>query len=87
MFSFSFEKIEIHGFGYCRKKRVRFPKGKKVKPGDEATVKRSVIDDEFEPSPNPRSAATTRAKRRDQITMELFNEDSSTAEVAYEVGF
>ncbi|PON81887.1 CD2-binding protein-like protein [Trema orientale] len=71
------------------KKRVRFPKGKKVKAGDEAKVKRVVIEeDDDDPSlftgTDPRSAAKERATRRTQMTTELFSEDNSRAEVAYE---
>ncbi|XP_030539139.1 SUPPRESSOR OF ABI3-5 [Rhodamnia argentea] len=74
-------------------KRVRFPKGKKVKPGDEAAIRRPVVEDEEGPSDldDPRLAAKARATRRSQITAELFSEDSrgiandiSAAEVAYE---
>lgn len=78
-----------------RQKRVRFPKGKKVKPGDEAAVRRPVVEDEGPSDLNdPRLAAKERANRRSQFTAELFSEDSrgiasdiSSAEVAYEVGF
>ncbi|KAF4365971.1 hypothetical protein CsatB_015268 [Cannabis sativa] len=76
------------------KKRVRFPKGKKVKEGDEAAVKKLVID-EVQPQPapltDPRQAATERSKRRSQMTTELLSEDNrgiindiSIAEVTYE---
>lgn len=80
----------------CRAKRVRFPKGKKVKPGDEVFGKEKVEEEEEEEDENdlmnPRNAAKERAKRRNQITAELFSEDSrgiindlSAAEVTYEV--
>ncbi|XP_039157883.1 CD2 antigen cytoplasmic tail-binding protein 2 isoform X1 [Eucalyptus grandis] len=73
-------------------KRVRFPKGKKVKPGDEAAVKRPVVEDKGpSDAKDARLAAKERASRRSQITAELFSEDSrggandiSSAEVAYE---
>ncbi|KAK3414160.1 hypothetical protein EUGRSUZ_I02666 [Eucalyptus grandis] len=73
-------------------KRVRFPKGKKVKPGDEAAVKRPVVEDKApSDAKDARLAAKERASRRSQITAELFSEDSrggandiSSAEVAYE---
>lgn len=77
-----------------RQKRVRFPKGKKVKPGDEAAVRLPVVEEEV-PSDarDARLAAKERASRRNQITAELLGEDSrgiandiSSAEVAYEVG-
>ncbi|XP_021282775.1 protein LIN1 isoform X3 [Herrania umbratica] len=71
-------------------KRVRFPKGKKVKPGEEA-VNRVDVEDGSGDLKDPRLAAKDRAKRRSQITTELFTEDGrgtlndvSTAEVAYE---
>nr|XP_023910797.1 SUPPRESSOR OF ABI3-5-like [Quercus suber] len=62
-------------------KRVRFPKGKKVKPAaaEEAVV---VVDrgpaEEDDPIDlmNPRAAAKERAKRRTQFTAELFTEES-----------
>ncbi|KAF8044150.1 hypothetical protein BT93_A2205 [Corymbia citriodora subsp. variegata] len=74
-------------------KRVRFPKGKKVKPGDEAAVRRPVVEEKEGPSDlkDARLAAKERAHRRSQFTAELFSEDSrgiandiSSAEVAYE---
>ncbi|XVE49560.1 hypothetical protein DITRI_Ditri01bG0091800 [Diplodiscus trichospermus] len=71
-------------------KRVRFPKGKKVKSGEEA-VNRVDIEDGSGELKDPRLAAKERAKRRNQITTELFTEDGrgmlndvSAAEVAYE---
>lgn len=69
-------------------KRVRFPKGKKVKQGD------NTIDGcEDKPSgwTDPRTAAKERSARRSQITAELLDEenegdiaDISRAEVEYE---
>lgn len=73
---------------------MRFPKGKKVKPGDEAATRTSVFPEEEGSGDfaNPRAAATERAVRRNQMTAELFCEDNrgiakdiSVAEVAYEV--
>ncbi|EXB55299.1 hypothetical protein L484_017210 [Morus notabilis] len=71
-------------------KKVRFPKGKKVRLGHEP-VERGRDESEAAPVTDPRVAAKERAKRRSQITTELFGEDSrgivkdiSTAEVAYE---
>ncbi|KAJ4832388.1 hypothetical protein Tsubulata_009526 [Turnera subulata] len=68
-----------------KQKRVRFPKGKKVKPGEEPVA---WTPDEEGPSDkaDPRKAAKERANRRSQITTELFDEeanDASAAEVAY----
>ncbi|KAK4784631.1 hypothetical protein SAY86_018999 [Trapa natans] len=73
-------------------KRVRFPKGRKVKPGDEGTSRsyapeeKGVVD-----LKNPDAAAKERAKRRNQITADLFSEESKgglhdivAAEVTYE---
>nr|CAN64184.1 hypothetical protein VITISV_022648 [Vitis vinifera] len=71
-------------------KRVKFPKGKKVKPGDEVL---NAGKDEDVPSElkDPRLAAKERAKHRTQITAELFSEESrgifhdiSAAEMNYE---
>ncbi|XP_059309458.1 uncharacterized protein LOC132060432 [Lycium ferocissimum] len=71
-----------------RQKRVRFPKGKKVKQGDN-----TVDGREDKPSGwrDPRLAAKERSVRRNQITAELLDEenegevaDISRAEVEYE---
>ncbi|XP_062176806.1 uncharacterized protein LOC133881788 [Alnus glutinosa] len=56
-------------------KRVRFPKGKKVKAGDEV-VDRGEAEDAPSDLMNPRHAAKERAKRRSQFTAELFTEES-----------
>ncbi|KAL4303822.1 hypothetical protein GQ457_10G019600 [Hibiscus cannabinus] len=71
-------------------KRARFPKGKKVKPGEEVP-NRVDIEDGSGDSKDPRLAAKERSKRRSQITTELFAEDGrgmlndvSAAEVSYE---
>ncbi|KAL1336252.1 hypothetical protein AAHE18_10G048800 [Arachis hypogaea] len=73
-------------------KRVRFPKGKKVKPGEEVVVEKAKAEEE-EPTDllNPQVAAKERAKRRTQITSELFTDDTggasndvTAAEVTYE---
>ncbi|KAG9131106.1 hypothetical protein Leryth_024616 [Lithospermum erythrorhizon] len=54
-------------------KRVRFPKGKKVKSGDYA------FDEEAKPvcAAEPRLAAKERVMRRNQITAELLDEENS----------
>ncbi|KAK4271251.1 hypothetical protein QN277_019970 [Acacia crassicarpa] len=72
-------------------KRVRFPKGKKARPGDEPVVDKGPVEEDTDDMMNPRHAAKERAKRRSQITTELFSEDSrgiandiSAAEVKYE---
>ncbi|CAN0921335.1 SUPPRESSOR OF ABI3-5 [Linum grandiflorum] len=78
-----------------QQKKVRFPKGKKVKPGVEtpAVVALASIGPErveavdCVAADDARVAATERAKRRNQFTTELFDEevnDRSRAEVAYE---
>ncbi|CAL2277658.1 unnamed protein product [Prunus armeniaca] len=76
-------------------KRVRFPKGKKARPGEEAVNRgrpEEAVGVGIGPTPltDPRSAAKERAKRRSQITTELFSEetagilnDVSAAEVTY----
>ncbi|XP_020222455.1 CD2 antigen cytoplasmic tail-binding protein 2 [Cajanus cajan] len=74
-------------------KRVRFPKGKKVKSGDEVLEKENVEDGGVDLT-NPQiaaKAAKERAKQRNQITAELFSEDTggilnnlSAAEMRYE---
>nr|DAD41146.1 TPA_asm: hypothetical protein HUJ06_015469 [Nelumbo nucifera] len=78
---------------FFRQKRVRFPKGKKVKTGDERPSV-SVDEDGLSELADPRLAAKERAKRRNQMTAELFREethgifhDVSSAEVTYEVCF
>ncbi|TKY71458.1 CD2 antigen cytoplasmic tail-binding protein [Spatholobus suberectus] len=75
-------------------KRVRFPKGKKVKPGDEVVLDKGNVKEGEIDLMNPQiaaKAAKERAKHRNQITAELFNEgtggiinDLSAAEVTYE---
>ncbi|CAJ1963493.1 unnamed protein product [Sphenostylis stenocarpa] len=79
-------------------KRVRFPKGRKVKPGDEVVEKGNVEEGDVDLL-NPQAAAKAaakaakeRAKQRNQITAELFSEgtggivnDFSVAEVTYEL--
>ncbi|MED6195349.1 hypothetical protein PIB30_037090 [Stylosanthes scabra] len=75
-------------------KKVRFPKGKKVKPGEEVVVEKVTAEkEEEEPTDllNPQAAAKERAKRRSQITSELFTDDTggasndvTAAEVTYE---
>ncbi|XP_022988804.1 SUPPRESSOR OF ABI3-5 [Cucurbita maxima] len=71
-------------------KRVRFPKGKKVKTGD-AFVDVAKAEENPSDLTDPRFAAKERAKRRNQMTADLFNEenrgvgnDISAAEVTYE---
>ncbi|CAN4090340.1 unnamed protein product [Withania somnifera] len=73
---------------HYRQKRVRFPKGKKVKQNDN-----TIDGHEDKPSGcrDPRAAAKERAERRKQITKELIDEenedeiaDISRAEVEYE---
>ncbi|KAJ1434940.1 CD2 antigen cytoplasmic tail-binding protein 2 isoform X1 [Sesbania bispinosa] len=74
-------------------KRVRFPKGKKVKPGEEI-VDKGNVEEVVNDLMNPRiaaKAAKERAKHRSQITAELLSEetgvvlnDTSAAEVIYE---
>ncbi|XP_010546337.1 PREDICTED: CD2 antigen cytoplasmic tail-binding protein 2 [Tarenaya hassleriana] len=55
-------------------KRVRFPKGKKTKPTYEVFHKGDAEAVPIDPR-DPRHAAKERAKRRNQITTELFTED------------
>ena len=64
-----------------------------MKPGEEA-VNRVDVEDVSGDLKDPNHAAKERAKRRNQITTELFTEDGrgmlndvSVAEVAYEVSF
>ncbi|KAB5574343.1 hypothetical protein DKX38_001537 [Salix brachista] len=82
------EEIEDDESDKSKQKKVRFPKGKKVKTGDE-TVDRSKAEEEG-PSErkDPRLAAKERALLRNEITAQIFCEDTndaSAAEVAYEV--
>lgn len=72
-------------------KRVRFPKGKKVKPGDDVVVdKGKAVDDGQTDLTDPRFAAKERANRRNQMTYELCSEENrgiiniSAAEETYE---
>jgi len=78
-----------------RQKKVRFPKGKKVKaPTEPVSIKEK--DEEAVPQAqdfsDPRLAAKERARRRTQLTTELFTEDRdvdlahiSSVEVHYQV--
>ncbi|XP_061365476.1 uncharacterized protein LOC133308790 isoform X2 [Gastrolobium bilobum] len=73
-------------------KRVRFPKGKKVKPEDEVVAKANVVGEENAIDlTNPHVAAKEREKYRNQFTAELFSEGTggvsnelSAAEATYE---
>lgn len=76
-------------------KRVRFPKKKKPKAGGAAEPVAAVKEEEEEAGPpdlsDPRVAAKERAKRRSQMTTQLFTEDGeielsriSAAEVQYQ---
>lgn len=65
-----------------------------MRPGDEVVVDKAKVEEDEDDLTNPRHAAKVRAKRRSQMTAELFSEDSrgiindiSAAEVKYEVGF
>lgn len=80
-------------FLFFSQKRVRFPKGKKVKTGD-AFVDIAKAEENPSDLTDPRFAAKERAKRRNQMTADLFSEenrgvgnDISAAEVTYEVRF
>ncbi|KAL5992387.1 hypothetical protein ACLOJK_013304 [Asimina triloba] len=71
-----------------RQKKVRFPKGKKARKEDEISVPKPAEDEPVDCT-DPRLAAKERAKRRNEITAELFSEqgggiDISAAEVHYE---
>ena len=92
-----FESECLVTVGFYRPKRVRFPKGKKVKPAAEEAVvvvdRGPAVDDDPTDLMNPRAAAKERAKRRTQFTAELFTEESrgilndvAAAEVDYKVG-
>lgn len=71
---------------------MRFPKGKKVKPGDEVVGKGKAVDDGQCDLTDPHLAAKERANRRNQLTFGLCSEESrgvindiSTAEETYKV--
>ncbi|THG02772.1 hypothetical protein TEA_002792 [Camellia sinensis var. sinensis] len=73
-------------------KRVRFPKGKKVKPGNEKVDVWKPSEDLTSEQVDARNAAKERAMQRNQITAELLSEenrgmlhDISAAEVRYEI--
>ncbi|KAH7867136.1 hypothetical protein Vadar_029311 [Vaccinium darrowii] len=74
-------------------KRIRFPKGKKVKPGEEKVDVWKPSEDAQNTKNDPRHAAKERAMRRNQITTELFSEenrgmvhDITSVEVKYAEG-
>ncbi|KAK6156819.1 hypothetical protein DH2020_011067 [Rehmannia glutinosa] len=58
-------------------KRVRFPKGKKLKQGDYVT---DSLGEDIPSWKNPRLAATDRAIRRNKITAELLNDENNDFE-------
>lgn len=75
-----------------RQKRVRFPKGKKIKSGDEVVDVGPHTEDSPSEVKDPHLAAKERALRRTQITAKLLEEenagmlhDISAAEEHYEV--
>lgn len=75
-----------------RQKRVRFPKGKKIKSGDEVVDVGPHTEDGPSEVKDPHLAAKERALRRTQITAKLLEEenagmlhDISAAEEHYEV--
>ena len=75
-------------FVICRQKKVRFPKGKKVKSVDERVDRGKAEEEGPSDLKDPRLAAKERAMLRNLITDEGFSghiNDASAAEVAYEV--
>lgn len=86
-FGFSFPQL-LHVIIY-RQKRVRFPKGKKVKPGDEVVDLSSQAEDVKSELTNAQLASKERALRRNQIPLSEEGTDMlhdiSVAEVRYEV--
>lgn len=75
-----------------RQKRIRFPKGKKVKPGEEKVDVWKPSEDAQSAKNDPRRAAKERAMRRNQMTTELCSEenrgmvhDITSVEVKYAV--
>lgn len=74
-------------------KRIRFPKGKKVKPGEEKVDVWKPSEDAQSVKNDPRRAAKERAMRRNQMTTELCSEenrgmvhDITSVEVKYAEG-
>ncbi|KAI8554864.1 hypothetical protein RHMOL_Rhmol05G0129800 [Rhododendron molle] len=74
-------------------KRIRFPKGKKVKPGEEKVDVWKPSEDAQSAKNDPRHAAKERAMRRNQMTTELCSEenrgmvhDITSVEVKYAEG-
>lgn len=78
---------------FCRQKKVRFPKGKKVKDAEEvAGIQGPDADGGPSNLPVPRRAAEERARRRVQMNNQIINEerddnDIAAAEIAYQVWF
>lgn len=75
-----------------RQKRIRFPKGKKVKPGEEKVDVWKPSEDAQSAKNDPRRAAKERAMQRNQMTTELCSEenrgmvhDITSVEVKYAV--
>jgi hypothetical protein len=81
-------QLMIFFFVICRQKKVRFPKGKKVKSVDERVDRGKAEEEGPSDLKDPRLAAKERAMLRSLITDEGFSgdiNDASAAEVAYEV--
>lgn len=88
MFSPVFAQLTLHLFSFSRQRKVRFPKGRKIK---EAFTSKG---DEQGSSIKPDKAAELRAKRRKQDHSVVVPEeevqvqiDISRAEIRYEVRF
>ncbi|CAK7356986.1 unnamed protein product [Dovyalis caffra] len=81
------EEIEDDESDKSKQKKVRFPKGKKVKSGDETVEIGKAEEEGPGEGKNPRLAAKERAMLRNEITAQIFSEDMNdafAAEVAYE---
>ncbi|KAI5602878.1 hypothetical protein BDE02_01G183100 [Populus trichocarpa] len=81
------EEIEDNESEKSKQKKVRFPKGKKVKSGDEIVDRSKAGEEGPSERKDPRLAAKERAILRNEITAQIFSEDTndpSAAEVAYE---
>ncbi|KAJ7002762.1 SUPPRESSOR OF ABI3-5-like [Populus alba x Populus x berolinensis] len=85
--SSNFQLMIFFFFVICRQKKVRFPKGKKVKSVDERVDRGKAEEEGPSDLKDPRLAAKERAMLRNLITDEGFSghiNDASAAEVAYE---
>ncbi|KAG6792482.1 hypothetical protein POTOM_001632 [Populus tomentosa] len=78
------EEIEDNESEKSKQKKVRFPKGKKVKSGDEIVDRSKAGEEGPSERKDPRLAAKERAILRNEITAQIFSEDTNDPSAAEE---